>query len=108
MGSMSTLERVPEIMTPEQASAYLQVSRHTLYRLIREGRLTASRLGRRYRIPKHSLDLLLWATRARPDISLRAYTDAEIEEFLRADALDRDARAIVREFERTAGSAPAE
>jgi len=38
----------PEIMTPEQAAEYLQVSRETVYRYIRQGKLAASRLGRSY------------------------------------------------------------
>ena len=38
----------------------------------------ASKLGRTYRVPKRSLDLLLWATRTRDDISLRDYTGEEI------------------------------
>jgi excisionase family DNA binding protein len=50
-------------MTPDQAAAYLQVSRDTIYRYIRSGKLAASRLGRSYRIPKRNLDLLLWESR---------------------------------------------
>src|SRR4051812_44523441 len=49
-----------DLLTPEQAAEYLQVHRETIYRYIRGGQLIASRLGRTYRIPKQSLDLLLW------------------------------------------------
>jgi len=84
----------PDILTPDQAAAYLQVDRETVYRYIRNGKLVASRLGRAYRIPKHSIDLLLWVTRTRPDISLRDYTGAEIDEFITADALDDEAQMI--------------
>jgi excisionase family DNA binding protein len=48
------------IMAPEQAAEYLQVSRETVYRYIRQGNLVASRLGRSYRIQKRNSDLLLW------------------------------------------------
>jgi excisionase family DNA binding protein len=48
------------IMAPEQAAEYLQVSRETVYRYIRQGNLVASRLGRGYRIQKRNRDLLLW------------------------------------------------
>jgi len=92
------VERFPEIMTPEQAAEYLQISRETVYRYIREGRLVASRLGRSYRIPRRSLDLLLWATRTRKDVSLREYTGEEVSEFIRADELDREAREIAERF----------
>jgi excisionase family DNA binding protein len=87
-------ERVPEILTPEQAADYLQINRETVYRYIREGKLTASKLGRNYRIPRASVDLLLWATRTRSDVTLRQYSGREIEEFLQADQLDEEARRI--------------
>jgi excisionase family DNA binding protein len=86
------MERPREIFTPEQAAEYLQVDRETIYRYIRQGKLVASKLGRAYRIPKGSIDLLLWATRTREDISLREYTGSEIAEFIRADKLDEKAR----------------
>ncbi len=101
---METLDRTPEVLTPEQASEYLQVSRETVYRYIRDGKLIASRLGRVYRIPKRSLDLLLWGTRARQDITLRDYTDAQVAEFLRSDRLDDAARSITERFRQEAGS----
>ena len=88
------MERVAptaEVMTPEQAASYLQVSRETVYRYIRQGRLTASRLGRSYRIPKRNLDLLLWESRT-SELPLRQYTPSEIQTFFRADRLDSDTR----------------
>ena len=91
-------EKQQEVLTPEQAAEYLQVSRETVYRYIREGKLIASKLGRAYRIPKHSIDLLLWATRTRPDISLREYTGAEIDAFLAADALDEEAQTSLNQI----------
>ena len=93
-----TTERMREIFTPDQAADYLQVNRETVYRYIREGKLVASRLGRAYRIPKRNLDLLLWATRTRPDLSLREYTGEQIAEFIKADTLDEEAQEIARRF----------
>ncbi len=98
-----SLERTPDILTPEQAAEYLQVNRETIYRYVREGKLVASKLGRTYRIPKPSLDLLLWATRTRQDVTLREYTGQEIEEFIRADELDDEARQIARRFAKDTG-----
>ena len=60
-----TTDSLPEVLTPEQAADYLQVSRETIYRYIHRGQLTAFKLGRVYRIPRNSLELLFWATRAR-------------------------------------------
>jgi excisionase family DNA binding protein len=93
-----TTERIRDILTPDQAADYLQVDRETVYRYIRDGKLAASRLGRAYRIPKRSLDLLLWATRTRKDLSLREYTGEQIAEFIQADALDEEAHNVARRF----------
>jgi len=101
---MNMMERTREILTPQQAAEYLQVNRETIYRYIRQGKLAASRLGRTYRIPRQSLDLLLWANRTRGDITLREYTGEEIAEFLRADALDEEAQGIVQRFLQAAQS----
>ncbi len=92
------MEQTREVYTPEQAAEYLQINRETVYRYIRQGKLVASKLGRNYRVPKRSLDLLLWATRTRKDISLREYTGLEIDEFIAADQLDEDAQAIAQRF----------
>ena len=88
---------MPAIMTPDQAAAYLQVSRETVYRYIRQGKLAASRLGRSYRIPKRNLDLLLWESRTREALPLRQYSRDEVTAFLRADRLDEAAARIARE-----------
>src|SRR5450759_2543103 len=95
---MMNMERAREIMTPDQAAEYLQIDRETIYRYIRQGKLVASKLGRAYRIPRRSIDLLLWTTRTRPDIQLREYTGAEVAEFIEADTLDAETRAIADRF----------
>lgn len=95
--------RFPEIMTPDQAADYLQVDRETVYRYIRSGKLDASRLGRSYRIPRRNIELLLLATRTRPYITLREYTDEQIAQFEIADALDGEALEIARHFDRATG-----
>ncbi len=92
------MDQKREIFTPEQAAEYLQVERETIYRYIRQGKLVASKLGRTYRIPKGSIDLLLWATRTREDITLREYTGREVAEFINADELDKEAQEIARRF----------
>ena len=92
------MEQKREIFTPEQAAEYLQLDKETIYRYIRQGKLVASKLGRTYRIPKGSIDLLLWATRTREDITLREYTGREVAEFIRADELDEEAQEIAKRF----------
>lgn len=87
----------PEIMTPEQAAEYLQVSRETVYRYIRQGKVAASRLGRSYRVQKRNLDLLLWENRTQ-ELPLRQYTAEEVEAFLREDTLDAKGQEIAQRF----------
>lgn len=87
-----------EIFTPEQAAEYLQLERETIYRYIRQGKLVASKLGRTYRIPKESIDQLLWATRTRKDVTLREYTGRQVAEFIREDELDDEANEIAKRF----------
>jgi excisionase family DNA binding protein len=48
-----------EIMTPEQVADYLQLNKDTVYRLIRQNKLAASRIGRTYRIPKEDVQNFL-------------------------------------------------
>lgn len=95
---MMRTEATREILTPEQVAAYLQINKETVYRYIREGKLLASRLGRAYRVPRSSVELLLYATRTRNDIPLRRYSAAQIEAFLQEDRLDKEAARIARRF----------
>jgi len=99
------MEPFRTILTPDQAAAYLQVNRETIYRYIRDGRLVASRLGRTYRIPKVSVDQLLWQGRTRPSIPLRTYTDEEVAGFLRDDVLTEEQHAVVARLVRDDRSA---
>ena len=99
------MDRTRDILTPDQAADYLQVNRETVYRYIRQGKLIASKLGRSYRIPKPSVDLLLLTTRTRPAIPLRDYTPEEVADFVRDDELDAEAAAIARRFGWQADSA---
>jgi excisionase family DNA binding protein len=101
---MMEARRSPEIMTPDQAADYLQVDRETVYRYIRSGKLNASRLGRSYRIPRQSIELLL-ATSTRPYIKLRRFTDEQIEQFMQEDILEGEALNVARRFDRAMGGA---
>lgn len=94
------MDRIREILTPDQAAEYLQVNRETVYRYIRSERLGASRLGRSYRIGKHDLDLFLARTRTASSVTLRQYTGEQLAEFFRADELDNEAQTVVGRFVR--------
>lgn len=100
---MQQLETAPDVLTPDQAAAYLQVHRETVYRYIREGKLIASRLGRSYRIPRRNLELLLLATSTYAPARLRTYTDEQIAQFLEDDVLDGEALEVARRFDQATG-----
>src|SRR5215203_2929397 len=100
---MMNTGRSREILTPDQAAEYLQVDRETVYRYIRSGKLDASKLGRNYRIPRSSIDLLMLATRTRPYVKLRQYTAEQVEDFMARDALTGEAEKVARRFEQATG-----
>lgn len=50
----------PEMLTVEQAAAFLQSTRDTVYRRLRKGQLPGLRVGHEWRVPK---SLLLAAAR---------------------------------------------
>ncbi len=57
-----------DIMTPEQVAEYLQLNTDTIYRLIREKKLAATKIGRAYRIPREDLEAFLMAHSTRPAV----------------------------------------
>jgi len=46
-------------VTPQEAAARLGMGRASVYRLLKEGRLPAVRLGRVYRVPLRALEAVL-------------------------------------------------
>jgi excisionase family DNA binding protein len=57
-----------DVMTPEQVADLLQLNTETVYRLIRDKKLAASKIGRTYRITKADLETFLAATRTMPSL----------------------------------------
>jgi excisionase family DNA binding protein len=53
------LDKLPEVLTVEQAADYLQLHKVTVYKYIREGLLPAARLGKVYRILRPDLERFL-------------------------------------------------
>ena len=62
-----------EVLTPEEVADYLQLTKDTIYRLIREHRLAATRIGRSYRIPKEDLDTFILVNSTRPIVRQRLF-----------------------------------
>lgn len=48
-------EELPDLCTPEQARAFLQVGRNTVYELVKSGVIESVKFGRLIRIPKRAL-----------------------------------------------------
>jgi excisionase family DNA binding protein len=57
--STSALRLLPEVLTAREAAAILRVGRNQLYQAVARGELSAIRIGRSIRIPKHALLALL-------------------------------------------------
>jgi excisionase family DNA binding protein len=82
------------LLSPNIAAIYLGLSKATIYRLIREGKLPAVRLGRTYRVPYEDL-LPLLASRggeaaARDRLFQRVLKIAEKNPDVDGDALLED------------------
>lgn len=48
----------PKVYTPEQVADLLQLSKNTVYDLIKRGEIVAKRIGKVYRIPANSLSFV--------------------------------------------------
>jgi len=49
------LDDLPDMVTPDEARAFLRISRPTIYNLIKSGALPHCRFGKLIRIPKTAL-----------------------------------------------------
>lgn len=47
-----------KIYTPEQVAVMLQLSKNTIYQLIKRGEIVAKKIGKVYRIPARSLSFI--------------------------------------------------
>ncbi|MFR1884787.1 MAG: helix-turn-helix domain-containing protein [Blautia sp.] len=52
-------DEYPDVITVEEAETLLKVSKKTVYKLIKEKKIKARKVGRNYRISKVSLCILL-------------------------------------------------
>jgi excisionase family DNA binding protein len=55
-----------DVMTPEQVADLLQLNTETVYRLIRDKKLAAAKIGRAYRITRADLERFLAASSTMP------------------------------------------
>ena len=62
-------EKTGDVLTIEELSVYLKIPKSTLYKLVREGKVPAQKVGRHWRFRKKAIDRWLDETRVEePDI----------------------------------------
>ncbi len=49
-------ERLSDVLTIEELSAYLKIPKSTLYKLVREGKVPCRKIGRHWRFRKEAID----------------------------------------------------
>ena len=97
-----------DVMTPEQVAEYLQLAKDTVYRLIRQRKLAATRIGRAYRIPREDVERFIVANSTREEVrSLLFRRVLEIAD-RSPEALDGDSllEALEAEEENRSGKNP--
>jgi len=55
-------ERLGDVLTIEELSAYLKIPKSTLYKLVREGKVPCQKIGRHWRFRKAAIDRWLEET----------------------------------------------
>ena len=56
-------EKTGDILTIEELAIYLKISKSTLYKLVREGKIPSQKIGRHWRFRKGAIDHWLEETR---------------------------------------------
>lgn len=56
---ITNYDNLPDLLTPADAAAYLQMSREYIYKAIYRGDIDARKLGNKIRIPKRALKKIL-------------------------------------------------
>ena len=58
-------EQSDPVLTIEELSAYLKISRSTLYKLVSEGKIPSQKVGRHWRFRRAAIDRWLEETKAK-------------------------------------------
>ncbi len=56
-------KKLGDVLTIEELAAYLKISKSTLYKLVREGKIPSQKIGRHWRFRKAAIDHWLEETR---------------------------------------------
>jgi excisionase family DNA binding protein len=95
-----------DVMTPEQVADLLQINIETEYRLIRDRKLAAARIGRAYRVTRPDLERFLAAQSTMPTLRdalfRRVMAIAERHPDLNSDDLLEELERLDEEAQRQA------
>lgn len=86
-----------DVMTPEQVADYLQVATETVYRLIRQRKLAATRIGRAYRIPREDVESYMATNSTREEV--RSLLFRRVLEIAKRSPRDLDGDSLLETLE---------
>ena len=77
-----------ELMTVEEVARYLRVTKKTIYRLLKQGRITATRVGHQWRFNKKSIDEWLHQNSVGTKAAILVVDDEEVVRSLLKETLE--------------------
>jgi len=57
-------ETIGEVLTIQELAVYLKISKSTIYKLVREGKIPSQKIGRHWRFRKEAIDRWLDASQS--------------------------------------------
>ncbi len=84
-----------EVMTLEEVAKYLRVTKTTIYRLLRRGKIPAGKVGRQWRFDKTSIDEWLHQTSAKRFANILVIDDEETVRSLFEETLDELGHRVI-------------
>ena len=77
-----------ELMTVEEVARYLRVTKKTIYRLLKQGRITATKVGHQWRFNKKSIDEWLHQNSVGAKAAILVVDDEEVVRSLLKETLE--------------------
>ncbi len=84
-----------ELMTVEEVASYLRVTKKTVYRLLKQGRIPASKVGRQWRFDKKLIDEWLHRSSVGTDANILVIDDEEVIQSLFKETLEELGHSVI-------------
>ena len=84
-----------KLITVKEAAAYLRVTEKTIYRLLNQGSISATKVGRQWRFDKASIDEWLYEKPVKTRVNLLVIDDEEVVRLLFKDALEELGHTVI-------------